>query len=275
MAWLAERTTIITHLCPNRGVSIQEGRYLMDPKPTDAELIEILEAALAIEPRHMAKQHRDMTADCPPLSRFATATTTGWTTEEEAHRATCRYCQLTWRAVSEGLNETVEPLATDADNSVKLGAIDDRKDKPRRTPVVAPLASFGVGDGGVEKTAVAARVTRRWTVTVPLSGAEWRGWPQREEDRQFLLNSDLVVTFDGSEPGRCRVTWSGPLPMSKGRVRAELLDAEGQVLGKWVQLEKCLEGAWREEFQHLAGLRLRVHYVRDDGTDVTWEVPVK
>ena len=62
--------------------------------------------------------------------------------------------------------------------------------------------------------------------------------------------------------------------MAKGRARAELLDAEGQVLAEWVQLENRLEGDWREEFQHLTGLRLRVHYVRDDGTNVTWEIRV-
>lgn len=82
----------------------------MAPKPTDSELIEILEATFAAELRNAPRQHRDMTPACPPLSRFATAAKSGWTTEEGAHRANCRYCQLTWSGVCKGLNEPLESV---------------------------------------------------------------------------------------------------------------------------------------------------------------------
>ncbi|MFM9964249.1 MAG: hypothetical protein ACKV2Q_23845 [Planctomycetaceae bacterium] len=109
------------------------------------------------------------------------------------------------------------------------------------------------------------------------SGDDSKSWNELADatptPEQIVAADEQIVV--AAEPGRCRVTWSGPLPMAKGRARAELLNAEGQVLAEWAQLENRLEGDWCEEFQHLAGLRLRVHYVRDDGTDVTWEVPMK
>lgn len=153
----------------------------MDTQPTDSELIEILEAALAVEDRDAPKQHRDMTADCPPLSRFATAATTGWTAAEEAHRATCRYCQLTWRAVSERLSETANPLAFGA--SCKLASV-----PAESAPTVL---AFGIDRTFSLAAGASCASAAGESDEIPLEGGwKLRHFPMPESDELMTLQLD-------------------------------------------------------------------------------------
>jgi hypothetical protein len=59
----------------------------------DEDLIRLARAVHDLDVQEAPRQHSQRTPQCPPLTRFGVAGTTGWSPDEQAHISSCPYCQ--------------------------------------------------------------------------------------------------------------------------------------------------------------------------------------